>query len=251
MPVETKDSSKLNTRSGWYAFLSVTTVLQKAKNDGAADDRRRSNVIRSTRTLNDLHEFVKANGSSYSRSSVHLHLAPRRVNSIEGRRHKYHVPVKIAKPTNSSHHRHTDALFCRATINHLEYLASLIDPDNVFFLSQDDKAKVPIEVPAVAKQSTMVMSSVFRVRLPDHDFVIAPKHSLIPSVYAACCVTPLKQDQGHVGYSGPTFVAVRSAKHDSSSAFSHARDFDRLLSLDALDSIAKIHNEVKPGVWKM
>lgn len=67
----------------------------------------------------------------------------------------------------------------------------------------------------------------YRVSLPDHDWVIAEKHKLIPSVYAACVVTDEK-----VLYSGPTYISIRSGKHDGSSASSHLADFHYLTEMN-------------------
>ena len=49
-----------------------------------------------------------------------------------------------------------------------------------------------------------------------------------------------------VGYSGPTYIAIRSGKHDSSTAESHAADFERLLKLKSFDKILKFNNQIKP-----
>ena len=63
----------------------------------------------------------------------------------------------------------------------------------------------------------------YKVMLPDHGFPIGEKHKLIPSVYAAC----LKKD-GEVSYNGPTFISIRSRKHDKSCAATHSDDFERI-----------------------
>ena len=93
------------------------------------------------------------------------------------------------------------------------------------------------------------MNMEYRVRLPDHDWVVAVRHKLIPSVYAGIIIhnkTPAGQPDA-VSYSGPTYVAIRSGKHSSSTAASHAQDFERLLSLESFDSITKTSTgEVKP-----
>lgn len=49
------------------------------------------------------------------------------------------VPVKLARATNDIHKSHSDAMFCRTTIQYLEELASVLGPTNVLFISQDDK----------------------------------------------------------------------------------------------------------------
>ena len=84
------------------------------------------------------------------------------------------------------------------------------------------------------------MHMEYRVSLSDHDFIVAGKHKLIPSVYAA--VKIIENEIGRpdsVTYSGPTFVAVRSAKHSRSSANTHAIDFNRLFTIDSFDEFLK------------
>ena len=73
-------------------------------------------------------------------------------------------------------------MFAKATINYLEELAGILGPNEVIFHSQDDKAKVPLGITAAKKQSPMVMHMEYKVSLPDHDFVVAAGHKLVPSV---------------------------------------------------------------------
>jgi hypothetical protein len=116
-------------------------------------------------------------------------------------------------------------------------------------LSCDDKARVPIGITAANAQSPLVMHMEYKVTLPDHDFVIAEKHKLIPSVYAGINI----KEQGYgqkdaITYSGPTYVAVRSGKHNSSTAFSHAKDFNRLYELKEFDTITKRPDNTKKPI---
>lgn len=100
------------------------------------------------------------------------------------------VPVKLCRGQTDSHKKHPDGQFCTLSIRYLESLASFLGPDQVCFLPQDDKARVPIEITAVQKQSPLVMHVEYRVKLPDHDWVITEKHKLIPSVYAGIIIKP-------------------------------------------------------------
>ena len=52
---------------------------------------------------------------------------------------------------------------------------------NVFVLTVDDKAKVPIGVTAVTKQAPLIMHVSYEI----HDFVKATSHKLTKSVYAS------------------------------------------------------------------
>lgn len=106
-----------------------------------------------------------------------------------------------------------DANFAAATINMMEEIASFLGPKEVCFVSSDDKAKVCIGLTAAKKQSPILMHLEYKVSLPDHDFVVASRHKLIPSVYAAINIEPnglgIKEA---VGYTGPTYVAIRSGR---------------------------------------
>lgn len=227
----------------------LQTIKTLAMFGGAAEDKRRSEAIRSCRTLDDLHTELNAAGFIISRSATYLRLLPKRSNSIEGKHHVITVPVKLKRPESNLHARHPDGHFCKASIFALEELASCLGT-SCFFLSQDDKCRVPIGLTACNKQSPLLMHLDYQVRLPDHDWVVAERHKLIPSVYAAVEVeSELFGNRTAVGYSGPTYIAIRSGKHDSSTASSHALDFQTLLELDEFRKFAKTPaGDVKPVV---
>ena len=108
----------------------------------------------------------------------------------------------------------------------------MLGPHENCLLSQDDKARVPIGTTAANKQAPIMMHLEYRVRLPDHDWVVAERHKFFTSVYASVSIpNGCVGDPEITGYSGPTYVAIRSGKHASSTAYSHALDMDRLLSL--------------------
>ncbi|GBL86296.1 hypothetical protein AVEN_132017-1 [Araneus ventricosus] len=89
----------------------------------------------------------------------------------------------------------------------------------------------------------------YKVSLPDHNLVVAARNKLIPSVYAGIDIQ--KDGLGRieaVGYSVPTYVAIRSGKHKTSTAYSHELDFERLLELPEFDKITKFDNAFKPVV---
>jgi hypothetical protein len=134
----------------------------------------------------------------------HFRLLPRRSLSTEGRRHVTTVPVKLQKAQNTRRRRHSDQYFAAATVNYLKNLAIEMGERCVFFLSQDDKARIPLGLPAAHKQAPILMHMEYVVQLPDHDWVVAEGHKLIPSVYAACVLK-----NGNVTYSGPTFITIR------------------------------------------
>ncbi|XP_071575574.1 uncharacterized protein [Temnothorax nylanderi] len=229
-------------------LLKVLTEI--ASFGGGADEKRRTEMIRSCRTLDDLDKELQALGFNLSRSATYLRLLPRSSSTIQGKKHVLTVPVKLARATNDEHKSHPDGKFCTASIRAIESLASMLGPAQVFFLSQDDKARIPIGKTAVEKQAPFLMHMEYRVRLPDHDWVVAEKHKLIPSVYAGIKITPEGMGKPEaVTYSGPTYIAIRSGKHSSSSARTHGLDLERLMELKEFQSLAKTDdNRVKPVV---
>ena len=72
----------------------LKTIVDLVTCGSAADGRRRTDVLRSCRRLDDLHEQLKNLGYSLSRSATYLRLIPRRFNTEEGKRHVKTVPVK-------------------------------------------------------------------------------------------------------------------------------------------------------------
>ncbi|CAF2596257.1 unnamed protein product [Rotaria sp. Silwood2] len=218
-------------------------IEEIAKVGGAADDNRRSQTIRPCLTLDDLREKIKERGYDIKRSTLYYRLLPHRINSVDGKKHVRTVPVRLRKALNDEHGKHEDGHFATATIRYIKDLAGIFGNDVVLFLSQDDKCKVPIGLPAAKIQAPMLMHLDYRVRLPDHDWTVAPRHQLTPSVYAAC----MMNENNDVGYSGPTYIAIRSAKHDRSDANSHACDFDRLVGLKEFEkSVRDYTGQIKP-----
>ena len=226
----------------------LKTIVDIATSGCAADERRQTETIRSVKTLDELVNAIQSVGFNISRSGVYLRLLPKRHDTTEGKRHINTVPVKLTKAQTEAHKEHIDSMFARATIKNLEEIASVLGPQEVCFISQDDKARVPIGITAANKQAPLLMHLEYRVSLPDHDWVAATGHKLIPSVYAGVII---KEDNiGNsqaVSYSGPTLIAIRSGKHSSSTAFSHALDIERVFNTPEFNAITKTkHDHIKP-----
>lgn len=87
----------------------------------------------------------------------------------------------------------------------------------------------------------------YRVTLPDHDWVVAEKHKLIPSVYAVIDVERNKMGNPKaVGYKGPTYIAIRSGKHSSSTATTHCKDLQHILQSPDFSGFTTFEGEIKP-----
>lgn len=144
----------------------------------------------------------------------------KRADTRAGKCHVVTVPVKLSGPEADHHKAHEDQYFCVTSIRSFETVASILGPHSVTFSSQDNKARVPIGLTATNEQALSLMHS-------QHDFVIASRHKLIPSVYALCEVKPNEMGRPEaISYSGPTYIAIKSGKHSSLMATNHAQDFD-------------------------
>lgn len=79
----------------------LSTIVDLVQASTAADDRRRTEVLRTVRTPDDLHTKLTNRGFKLSRSATYLRLVPRRGDSCEGKRHVQTVPVKLLRPENN------------------------------------------------------------------------------------------------------------------------------------------------------
>ncbi|CAB4044708.1 Hypothetical predicted protein [Paramuricea clavata] len=190
----------------------------------ASADRRRCEILRTVTTLDDLNKELSSFGFKIGRPATYLRLLPRRQDTIEGKRHVKTVSVKLLRPENTLRKANVDRMFAKSFVDDVRGICSLFGPDAVLFLSNYDKARVPLGLAAANLQAPIRMHLDYKVRLNDHSFVIGPRHTLIPSVYAVCEVRP----NGELSYSGKTFIRVRNGKHDSSTAFTHAYDLREL-----------------------
>ena len=203
----------------------LSTIVNIVKFSSTVDDRRRSECLRTVTTLDDLTSELHNLGHKLSRSATYLRLMPRRGNTSEGKRHVQTVNVKLLRPENSLRKKNMDRMFACSVVQDMFAIAQLFGPEAVLFLSNDDKARVPLGLAASNLQAPILMHLEYKVRLPDHNFVVGPAHKLIPSVYGVCNV----KENGDVSYSGDTFIRVRSGKHDSSSAATHSYDVHNLI----------------------
>ena len=64
----------------------------------------------------------------------------------------------------------------------------------------------------------------YKVKLLDHDFVIAKQHQLIPSVIGDMQVKAKTFSSYAVTYLGPTYIGIQIAKHLELSAYNHLTD---------------------------
>ena len=149
-----------------------TAILSIVTPDAGADERRRTEVFNAVRTLDELQSALQERGFKLSRSATYYRLIPANVVHRDAKRHVYTVPVRLRKPQNDLWKKHADGHFVMASVKQVDELASLVPASLIFYLSQDDKACVPLGLPISKKQTAILMHLEYKVSLPDHDFPV-------------------------------------------------------------------------------
>ena len=152
--------------------------------------------------MGDLQSELVNLGFNLSRLATYLRLLPQRSNSREGKLHVQTDNVKLVRPENSLRKKNSDRMFAKSFMDNSFDICELYVPKLVLVLSIDDKARVKLDLAAASLQSPMLMSLNYKVRLPDHPFVVGERHSLILSVYGVCDI----KEKGRLTYSGGTYT---------------------------------------------
>ena len=76
----------------------LSTIVKLVQNSTAANERRRTECLRSVTTLDDLQKEPIELGFHLSESVLYLRLLPRLENTSEGKRQVNTVPVKLLRP---------------------------------------------------------------------------------------------------------------------------------------------------------
>lgn len=219
-----------------------SAILDIVGATSAADERRRTEGLRSITTVRELSGKLEEVGFIVSKSATYLRVLPRRANTREGRLHIHAVPVKLLRPEHSLRKAHQDRMFAKSGVDYIMTLCEIFGSQAVNVLCLDDKARVPLGLTAAKEQAPILMGIDYKVRMPDHDFVIGQGHKLIPSVYAKCDI----KENGVMSYSGLTFIFIRSARHDTSNAFTHHDDIKVVLE----DPSFIVQGRVKPLLFR-
>lgn len=170
---------------------------------GAAHPRRQNEDVRTTVSVPQLRKKLAGKGIEVSKTSLFYRLQPANKGHTGAKKHIDPLPIRMLRATNDLHKSHDDWSFCRATIDNLREPASFFGHSDVNVISQDDRCRVNVGTPAVGRQMKVLTELANKTKLPDHDFPVAAKHKLIPSVYATLNVEAGKLgDKKAVTYKG-------------------------------------------------
>ncbi|GBP12709.1 hypothetical protein EVAR_10348_1 [Eumeta japonica] len=123
--------------------------------------------LKSSKKIQEKEKRSYSSFGSYKSWSKIDNTFTRESRSLEGKRHVKTAPVRLIRAQEDYHKSHPDTAFSVASIRKLECLASLLGDDSAF-ISQDDKARVPISLTAANKQAPFIMHMDYLVHIPDH-----------------------------------------------------------------------------------
>ena len=106
----------------------LSAIINIVQASSTADERRRSELLRTVTTLDDLVKELRNLGYNLSRSASYLRLLPCRGNTEEGKRHVQTVPVKLLRPENSLRKKNIDRAFAKSFIDDMFDIAKLFGP---------------------------------------------------------------------------------------------------------------------------
>ncbi|CAG8593383.1 23633_t:CDS:2, partial [Gigaspora margarita] len=120
---------------------------------------------------------------------------------------------------------HVNEHYCLASVKNARNFASVFADQSVI-LSQDDKAKVSVGIPAIGRHFKTMQTILEPVSVPDHDFPIGSSQKLVPSVYLL--INPKETDESL--RVGQLLIFIRAQWHLGSSSATHMTDILSLVS---------------------
>ena len=102
-------------------------ILKIATIGAACGDKRREDIFRTVKTLDDLHKASCALGYRITRSALYLRLLPRQASTNQGKKHVNTVNVKLVRPQNNLRKGHPDRIFAAESFKAVDEIASFWD----------------------------------------------------------------------------------------------------------------------------
>ena len=126
--------------------------------------RRRTDILRTIKTLDDFCKELEKLGFIISRSATYLRLQAKNKNSNEAKRHKKCLPIRLLRPENNLRKENIDRMFAKSLVDDVHDVYSLFGPDCITFLSNDDKARIALGFPLTSFQITNSSPHAFGVQ---------------------------------------------------------------------------------------
>ena len=178
-----------------------------------------------------------------ARTTLNNYLLPRQSNSIAARAHHHPAWVAVAGVSRTETRDHPDGHYCLASVKCAKQFATVF-ADMSVVISQDDKAKIGLGVPAVGRTFHTLQSVNEPVCVADHDFPAGNGQKLIPSVYLI-----IKPNESNDELrTGKLAIFVCRQWSLGTSSLTHMQDLESLTSDPQYDDALKTNGEIQP-IW--
>jgi len=138
---------------------------------------------------------------------------------------------------------HIDEHYCLASVKAARVFAEVF-ADEAIIISQDDKAKVGLGIPAVGRTFKTIQTVNEPVIVEDHDFPVGSKMKLIPSVYLV--INPA--DSSNTLRTGQLSIFIRPEYFIGTSLTTHMVDLESIVSNEEVSITLKKEGKVRP-IW--
>ena len=224
-----------------YQYPDIHDHIHACIEFGEADAQRRCEIIK-VRTIKHLQNALEEKYNEYlSRTSMRNYILPRNNRNLSARAHHHPALVRIARVNRDEKKDHIDSHYCLVSIKNVRHFATTF-ANRVVMISQDDKAKVAVGIPAVRRHFETMQTVLESVSLPDHDFPIGTSQKLIPSVYLL--INPKEADESL--RAGQMAIFIRAQWHLGSSSTTHMTDILSLVSNEEFTEFFNYKGKVKP-----
>ncbi|CAF1119590.1 unnamed protein product [Adineta steineri] len=220
----------------------LQTIEEIARIGGVSDNN--NTINQPCTTLDELRDKIKQRNFEIRRSSHYYRLIPGGAFTEDGKKHVISSAVRLRRLQGIEQTKHQDCHFVSATLKYVKDLAGTFGNDCVFYIVQDNKASIRIGRPAARGHSPLIMRLDYQMSTVNSSPIpSSTPYQLKPTVYASCIIDEL----GAVTNSGPTYVSIRSMKHDRTNIDCEENDFDTIVKLKEFEKTARNHiGEVKP-----
>src|SRR6266498_3071178 len=180
-----------------------------------------------------------------ARTTLNNYLLPRQANSIAAKAHHHPAWVAVDGVSRTDTKEHLDGHYCLASVKYAKQFASMFT-DMSIIISQDNKAKIGLGVPAVGRTFRTLQSINEPVSVADYDFPIGSEQKLIPSVYLM-----IKPDESKDELrTGQLAIFIRPQRSIGTSSLIHMQDLESLTLDSKYDDILKTNGQIRP-IWML
>jgi hypothetical protein len=138
---------------------------------------------------------------------------------------------------------HIDEHYCLTSVKSAWVFAKVF-ADEAVIISQDDKAKIGLGIPAVGRTFKTIQSVNEPVTVENHDFPTGSKMKLIPSVYLV--INPA--DSSNTLQTGQLAIFIRPEYFIRTLSETHMADLESIVSDEDFSATIKENGQIKP-IW--